>query len=269
MIAAVRPVMQPNNVVAFGLSWSQQYAVRHKKTNEKTLPNETSVGNGNSDQSLIVHGYCCVYTCLTWRLLRCPKSQMSSTRLTIDSQNEGANTSLLNKAVFLDRDGILNHAIVRNGRPYAPTRLSEFKLIEGVSDCLIRLKSARFLTVVVTNQPDVSRGQITRKELAAMHEKLSRELALDDIFVCECTNECPCYKPQPGMLVEAAEKWSIDLSNSYIIGDRWRDVGAGFHAGCKTIFVDYGYNETTPFVPTKTVCSTKAAVDWLLADAAL
>ena len=115
---------------------------------------------------------------------------MSSTRLTIDSQNEGANTSLLNKAVFLDRDGILNHAIVRNGRPYAPTRLSEFKLIEGVSDCLIRLKSARFLTVVVTNQPDVSRGQITRKELAAMHEKLSRELALDDIFVCECTNEC-------------------------------------------------------------------------------
>lgn len=168
-----------------------------------------------------------------------------------------------NKAVFLDRDGVLNHSIVRNGRPYAPVKLEEFKLIEEAKEALKMLKSHKFLTIVVSNQPDVGRGIIKKTTLGSMHKILRENLEIDDLYTCECTHSCPFYKPNPGMLLKAAKKWGIDLTASYMVGDRWRDIDAGTSAGCQTVFIDYSYEETLRQRPTKIVNSVLDACEWI------
>ena len=167
------------------------------------------------------------------------------------------------KAVFFDRDGVLNHSEIKNGRPYAPLHSSDFRLIENAGSAVDGVKSLGFLIIVVTNQPDVGRGIIQRTELNTMHETLQQNIAIDDIFVCDCVKDCPCYKPKPGMLLDAAAKWDIDLRKSFIVGDRWRDVGAGNNAGCKTVFIDFGYQEKMPYKPTKIVENLQDACDWI------
>jgi D-glycero-D-manno-heptose 1,7-bisphosphate phosphatase len=147
--------------------------------------------------------------------------------------------------VFLDRDGVLNRALVRDGKPVAPTTLDEFEILSGVADALRALHEAGFLLIVATNQPDVARGLQVREAVEAMHRRLLETLPLDDIKVCYHSDgaNCTCYKPKPGMLLAAASERGIDLPRSYMIGDRWRDVGAGKAAGCFTIFIDRGYAE--------------------------
>lgn len=147
------------------------------------------------------------------------------------------------KAFFLDRDGVINKAFVVNKKPISPTVLKDFILLPGVKEALNLTKKASFLNIVVTNQPDIKAGTIKKEEIEAMHKKMQNELPIDDIFVCY-DREAPCYKPKPGMLLEAAKKHDIDLTQSYMVGDRWRDIGAGNAAGCKTIFIDYSYEET-------------------------
>lgn len=168
------------------------------------------------------------------------------------------------KAVFLDRDGVLNSAIVRGGRPYAPRRLEDFIILPEVPAAVRRLKAAGYLTIVATNQKDVGAGLLPRHTLNDMHLRLSAVMPLDDIRVCTCIDECPCYKPNAGMLVEAAQDWNIDLSASVMIGDRWRDIGAGKNAGCLTIFIDRGYAEVLPQVPDLIATDLADAVDKLL-----
>lgn len=160
---------------------------------------------------------------------------------------ENSNTQL-QRAVFLDRDGVINRALVQNGKPYAPSTLEEFEILDGVETAISSLKAQGFQVVIVTNQPDLAKKILDPKILSEMHARIERELKVDAIKVCVHTDEqnCLCRKPRPGMLLEAAEEFSIDLSQSYMIGDRWRDMDAGKAAGCKTILIGSGYAADRP-----------------------
>lgn len=170
------------------------------------------------------------------------------------------------RAVFLDRDGVINANLERNGKPVAPTSLAEFCILPGVADAARRLKDAGFLLVIVTNQPDVANGLTAKTTVEAMHEEIRRRLPIDDIMVCfhADADNCSCRKPKPGMILEAAARHGIDLASSYLVGDRWRDVEAGRAAGCHTIFVDYGYAQDHPAEPDKLVHSLREAADFII-----
>jgi D-glycero-D-manno-heptose 1,7-bisphosphate phosphatase len=172
------------------------------------------------------------------------------------------------RAVFLDRDGVLNEVVLRDGKPYPPDSLSEFRLIPRVDECLADLKRKGFLLIVVTNQPDVARGKQTKTAVEEMHAFLASRLPIDDIYVCyhDDADECDCRKPAPGLLLDAARKHGIELKESFLIGDRWRDVETGRRAQCKTLFIDYGYREKQPeAAPTFEAKSLRSAVDWIIA----
>ena len=171
------------------------------------------------------------------------------------------------RAVFLDRDGVINRAFVRDGKPLPPPTLQELEILPGVPEALHDLKEYGYELLVVTNQPDVGRGKLSRQTLDAMHKSLSASLPIDDIFVCSHTDEdkCDCRKPLPGMLLEAARKHNVDLAASFMVGDRWRDVEAGYNVGSKTILIDYGYSERPPdHAPDLRVGSLREAADWII-----
>ncbi|MGA8440334.1 MAG: HAD-IIIA family hydrolase [Candidatus Sulfotelmatobacter sp.] len=171
------------------------------------------------------------------------------------------------RAVFLDRDGVINRAFVRDGKPFPPPTPQELEIIPGVPEALRDLKSHGYELLVVTNQPDVGRGKQSRQTLDTIHQSLLASLPLDDILVCCHTDQdkCDCRKPRPGMLLEAARQHHIDLSASFMVGDRWRDIEAGYNAGCKTILIDYGYSERPPDrVPDLRVGSLREAADWII-----
>jgi D-glycero-D-manno-heptose 1,7-bisphosphate phosphatase len=152
------------------------------------------------------------------------------------------------RAVFLDRDGVINKAIVREGKPYPPADLTELEIPPRVREALAQLKAAGFILIVVSNQPDVARGTTRRSTVEAINSALGKTLPIDEFVICchDSGDGCHCRKPQPGMLLDSAEKWAIDLPASFMVGDRWRDVEAGQRAGCKTVFIDYGYDERQP-----------------------
>lgn len=166
------------------------------------------------------------------------------------------------RAVFLDRDGVINANLERNGKPVAPTTLAEFRILPGVEDAVRRLKHAGYLVVVVTNQPDVAGGLTPKATVEAMHAQIRRRMPIDDIKICYHveTDNCACRKPKPGMILVAASEYGIELAASYVVGDRWKDVEAGRAAGCLTIFVDYGYVQDGPNRPDKVVRSLPEAV---------
>jgi len=154
----------------------------------------------------------------------------------------------MRRAVFLDRDGVINRAVVRDGKPYPPTNLSEMEILPGVQVAMALLHEAGFLLIVVTNQPDVARGTTSKAVVEEINHYLASRLPIDEFRTCYHDNGdgCDCRKPLPGALLSAAKQHNIDLSNSYMIGDRWRDTEAGQQAGCQTIFIDYGYSEMQP-----------------------
>ena len=161
------------------------------------------------------------------------------------------------KAVFLDRDGVINRALIHDGLPYPPNSLDELEILPGVFESLRILKESGFLLIVVTNQPDVGRGKQKKQIVEKMHEFLLNQLPLDVIYVCwhGQDGECDCRKPLPGLLYQAEKDWHIDLKKSFMIGDRWRDIDTGFAAGCKTVFIDYQYNESLKYQPDYTAKS--------------
>jgi len=161
------------------------------------------------------------------------------------------------RAAFLDRDGVLNRAFLREGKSYPPDRVEDFELLEGVEEACTLLKEAGYLLIVVTNQPDVGSGRQTMDEVTAMHNKLRKLLPIDDIFACFHVNAdgCACRKPKPGMLLEAARRHGVDLSRSLMVGDRATDVQAGQTAGCRCFFIDYHHLEPGPKAPFETVTS--------------
>lgn len=178
----------------------------------------------------------------------------------------GIDSAQMKRAVFLDRDGVLNRAIVRDGRPYPPRNLSELEILPGVEPALAALKAAGFLLIVVTNQPDVARGVTTREEVEKLNAMLGSLLPIDEFRTCYHDSEagCDCRKPKPGALLAAAALHDIDLSASYMVGDRWRDTEAGQRAGCKIIFVDYGYRERQPDAVDYRVASLSEAAEVIL-----
>lgn len=175
------------------------------------------------------------------------------------------------RAVFLDRDGVLNQPLVKDGRPFPPAQLSEFVLYPSVAEGCAELKEAGFLLIVVTNQPDVGRGTQTREAVEAMHAKLRAAVpSIDAIEVCFHAGAahgepCDCRKPRPGMLLGAAAAQAIDLRRSFLIGDRWRDVDCAHAAGCRAVFIDHGYDESLKEKPEFTVASFSEAVSAILA----
>jgi D-glycero-D-manno-heptose 1,7-bisphosphate phosphatase len=163
------------------------------------------------------------------------------------------------RAVFLDRDGVLVGAPVLDGTPQAD---AEPVILPGVADACSRLKAAGFRLVMVTNQPDIARGVVDRATVDRANDRIRTDLDLDDVRVCPHDDDaqCDCRKPQPGMLVAAAADAGISLGDSFMVGDRWRDIEAGRRAGTITVFVDHGYDEPRPERPDHTVRSLAEAV---------
>jgi D-glycero-D-manno-heptose 1,7-bisphosphate phosphatase len=166
-------------------------------------------------------------------------------------------------AVFLDRDGVLNDVDVLDGIPHPPARVEQLCLLPGVIEACHRLRDLGFVLVVVTNQPDIARGKQTRDEVDRMHDLLRAQLPLDEIVVCahDDADDCPCRKPRPGMILDAAARLDLDLAESVCVGDRWRDVEAAKRAGVMAIFVDRGYGERGPTDADAVVVSLPAAVE--------
>jgi len=159
-------------------------------------------------------------------------------------------------AVFLDRDGVLNQAVVRDGRPYPPAGPESLVITAGADEALGELRRLGFMLVCVTNQPDIARGARSMTEVEAMNRKVREELKLDGLLMCPHDNpdRCSCRKPQPGLLLEAGRKWDLDLAASWMIGDRAGDVAAGRAAGCRTIFIDLDYADPKPEPAADHVC---------------
>ena len=172
------------------------------------------------------------------------------------------------RAVFLDRDGVINRALTRDGKPYPPASLAEFEILPGVAEACGKLKRAGFLLVVATNQPDVGRGTTKQETVEAIHDHMRRALPIDRVEVCyhpgKGASECDCRKPKPGMLLRAERELGIDLSRSFMVGDRWRDIDAGRAAGVTTILIDYGYAEELRQPPHHRVGSLLEAAEVIL-----
>ena len=154
----------------------------------------------------------------------------------------------MNKAIFLDRDGVINHANLFDGKPYPPKDIGELILLPKVNEALQLLKDAGYLLIVITNQPDVVRGKTKIETVEAINQFLKDSLPIDDIFTCyhDDMEDCNCRKPKPGNILKAADQHNINIPSSFMIGDRWRDIKAGESAGCKTFFIDYSYQEKQP-----------------------
>jgi D-glycero-D-manno-heptose 1,7-bisphosphate phosphatase len=154
----------------------------------------------------------------------------------------------MRQAVFLDRDGVINRAEVREGKPYPPANMSVMEILPGVPAALQALHIAGWMLIVVTNQPDVARGRTPRAVVEAINTHLYQTLPIDEFRTCyhDSGDGCDCRKPLPGALLAAAREHHIDLGRSFMVGDRWSDIEAGKRAGCKTVFIDYAYAENQP-----------------------
>jgi D-glycero-D-manno-heptose 1,7-bisphosphate phosphatase len=174
----------------------------------------------------------------------------------------------MKKAVFLDRDGVINESFVVDGIPQPPKSIADVVIIEGVSQGIELLKSHNFVPVVVTNQPDVARGSATRSQINEINSFIGKVAGIKYFYTCfhDDVDLCDCRKPAPGLLFRASEELELDLLNSYLIGDRWRDIAAGQAAGCKTFFIDYSYPEKSPEEPYIKVLSFLEAAQIILGD---
>jgi D-glycero-D-manno-heptose 1,7-bisphosphate phosphatase len=151
----------------------------------------------------------------------------------------------MNRAVFLDRDGVINRCFVRSGVPHPPQTLVEVGIEDGAAEALAKLKGAGYLLLVVTNQPDVARGTQAREVVEAINRQLCEQLPIDDVAVCYHDNadNCDCRKPKPGMLTALTRKWRVDLHHSFMVGDRSGDIHAGEAAGVRTFLVERPYSK--------------------------
>ena len=172
------------------------------------------------------------------------------------------------KTVFLDRDGVLNRMYVVDGTGHPPDNATQLEVYPDVSDALRRLKDAGYLLIVVTNQPDVARGTTSLASVHEINAVLSARFPIEEFVVCphDDAANCPCRKPKPGMILDAAQRHGVDLTQSFMVGDRWRDVDCGANAGVRTVWIDRGVKERDPdHPPDFTTYSLAGAVDWILA----
>jgi D-glycero-D-manno-heptose 1,7-bisphosphate phosphatase len=170
------------------------------------------------------------------------------------------------RAAFLDRDGVLNVATMRDGVSHPPDCADAAERLPGVEGACRRLADAGWVLVVVTNQPDVARGTCTLETVDAINAKITAGLPITETVVCphDDADDCACRKPRPGMLLAAASRWDIDLAASVMIGDRWRDIEAGRAAGTRTFFVEHGDSSPITCRPDHVVDSLTAAAELIL-----
>ncbi|MCU0770948.1 MAG: HAD-IIIA family hydrolase [Verrucomicrobia bacterium] len=147
-------------------------------------------------------------------------------------------------AAFIERDGLLNRFRMQHDLPVAPIQLEEFRVQPEAVPLVRSLQDAGYLVIATTNQPGLTSGELSRRELDLMHEILLKKLNLDDIMVCphDEADRCPCRKPKPGLLIEAGFKWHVDLDRSVVISDKWQDAEAARIAGCTSILIDSPWN---------------------------
>lgn len=181
-------------------------------------------------------------------------------------QPNGSQAQLTKRAVFLDRDGVINRAFVFSGVPTPPRTLEDVEILPGVRESIASLYLHSFEVVIVSNQPDAARGLVSRESIAEINEFLKDELGVFHFYVCfhDDADNCSCRKPKPGLILEAARNLSINLSLSYMVGDRWRDILAGQKAGCDCFFIDYKYIEKRPSPPFTGVSSLHEATRIIL-----
>ena len=168
-------------------------------------------------------------------------------------------------AVFLDRDGVINRPILRQGRPHPPDSVEDLEIYPDAASSIRRLKVAGFALVVVTNQPDVARGLQRAEMVHQINWELRRRVDVAAVYVCfhDDADGCRCRKPAPGLLLDAAHDLGLDLSRSFMVGDRWRDVEAGHRAGCRTVYIDRRYSERSPKDADAVTTSLAEAVSWI------
>jgi D-glycero-D-manno-heptose 1,7-bisphosphate phosphatase len=174
----------------------------------------------------------------------------------------------MNRAVFLDRDGVINRAFVKEGKPYPPKSIDDLEILPGVKEALNRLHEAGYLLIVVTNQPDVARGTSSKKSVEEINNRLAEELPIDYFKICyhDDADACKCRKPLPGLILNSAKEYKINLSKSFMVGDRWSDILAGQSSGCKSFFINYRYLEAQPESPDFIVSSLVEAERIILGE---
>ena len=150
----------------------------------------------------------------------------------------------MNRAVFFDRDGVLNELVARDGGYYSPRDPSNFTIVSNAIEVTKQVSSLGYLNIVISNQPDVARGYLDITVLQNMTSQLYDELTIDDVFYCihDDADSCNCRKPAPGLFMQATDKWNIDLQRSYMIGDTWKDHEAANNINIEFLLLDREYN---------------------------
>jgi D-glycero-D-manno-heptose 1,7-bisphosphate phosphatase len=171
----------------------------------------------------------------------------------------------MNKAIFFDRDGVLIEAPTRNGKPKSIENISDIKFIADV-ELILKLKQLGYYLIVVTNQPDISRKLISHTFVESVNSQIKKKYSLNRFYVCphSDSDDCLCRKPKNGLILEAKKDYNLDLNKCFMIGDRWKDIIAAEISGCKSIFIDYNYNEKKPSNAGSTVKSIKSALKMIL-----
>ena len=174
----------------------------------------------------------------------------------------------MKRAVFLDRDGVLIRSKLIDGVPKPPNSIEEIEIIEGVIEAIQILKDCNFVPVVVTNQPDVSRGFTTEVQVNQMNAQVGAITDIQYFYACfhDDGDFCDCRKPKPELIFRASRELDLDTNQSFMVGDRWRDISAGQAAGCKNFFIDYSYLEKAPSPPFTRVFSLLEAVQIITGD---
>lgn len=169
-------------------------------------------------------------------------------------------------AIFLDRDGVLNDVVWRDGKPASPRTVDELRIADGAAEAVRALSAAGYLTFVVTNQPDVRRGKMTAEALDAIHAALIQTVPVNEVRACLHDNDdrCDCRKPKAGMLLDLAARWDIDLSASWMVGDMDRDVQCGQTAGAHTVLLGRDYNSGSGSSADVVVPDLRQAAAWIL-----
>jgi D-glycero-D-manno-heptose 1,7-bisphosphate phosphatase len=174
----------------------------------------------------------------------------------------------MKRAVFLDRDGVLNRSNLINGVPTPPNLIEDVEILAGVVEAIRLLKTYDFVPVVVTNQPDVARGTTSQSQVQAINSYIGAATDIQYFYTCfhddgDC---CDCRKPAPGLIHRASKELGLLLQDSFMVGDRWRDISAGQSAGCQTFFIDYSYAEKAPKMPFKKVSSLLEAAQLIIGE---